>query len=252
MEWSYGQMRIAYQRAGEGPAVLLLHGWGDGMIRFEPFWDAWIARGNALIALDFPGHGESTKPPEAWSVTEFAAMTLAFLDDLGIERCDVVAHSFGARVAIVMAATAPARFDRLILTGAAGLIPKRGLDYYARVYSYKLAKQMAKIRWINRALRLDEKMQQAGSADYRALDGVMRATFNRVVNQNLRPYLPKIQTPTLLVWGENDTATPLWMGRVMESEIPDAALVLFEGASHYAFVEQSRRFDAIADSFLWK
>ncbi len=252
MEWSNGAVRIAYERAGKGKPLLLLHGWGDGKVRFDVFWDAFVARGNDVIALDFPGHGDSSLPPEPWSVTEYADMTLAFLDDLGVETCDIIAHSFGARVAICMASHAPQRFDKLLLTGAAGMIPKRGPDYYLRVYAYKLGKHVAKIPWLGKALGLDAKMRSAGSSDYQSLDGVMRSTFVKVVNQDLRPLLPSIQAPTLLVWGEYDAATPLWMGRVMEAEIPDAALVLFEGASHYAFVEHSRRFFSIADAFLWK
>lgn len=252
MEWHYGVTHVAYERSGQGPAVLLLHGWGDGKIRFEVFLNALRERGNEVIALDFPGHGSSTEPPEPWSVTEYSEMTLAFLDELGIEKCDVIAHSFGARVAIHMAANAPNRFDKLVLTGAAGLIPKRGPKYYFKVFSYKLAKRLGKIGWINKLFKIDDRTKNAGSSDYRALSGVMRPTFTRVVNQNLRPYLPKIKAPTLLVWGDQDEATPIWMGQVMEKEIPDSALIVFEGASHYAFVEQSRRFMAIIDSFLWK
>jgi pimeloyl-ACP methyl ester carboxylesterase len=62
--------------------------------------------------------------------------------------------------------------------------------------------------------------------------------------------LPKIQASTLLIWGENDTATPLWMGREMEKCISDAALVLFEGCSHFAYLEQYGRFSAIVKEFL--
>ena len=78
----------------------------------------------------------------------------------------------------------------------------------------------------------------------------MRQTFNRVLKQDLTWCLAKIKNPTLLIWGVNDTATPIWMGEKMEKEMADAALIRFEGGSHFAFVEQYARFIAIAREFL--
>ena len=94
--------------------------------------------------------------------------------------------------------------------------------------------------------------QKYGSADYNALDEEMRKTFVKVISEDLHPLLPQIQASTLLIWGDQDTATPLWMGRTMEKEIPDAGLVIFEGATHYAYLEQWQRFVAIAENFLLK
>jgi pimeloyl-ACP methyl ester carboxylesterase len=72
----------------------------------------------------------------------------------------------------------------------------------------------------------------------------------RVVNEDLRPRLPRIQAPTLLVWGSNDDATPVADARIMEKEIPDAGLVVFEGAGHYSYLERPAEFCRIATTFL--
>ena len=93
-------------------------------------------------------------------------------------------------------------------------------------------------------------VQHFGSADYRALTPFMRQTFNRVIAQDLTPCLAKIKAPTLLVWGENDTATPLWMGQQMEKEIPDAGLVVLKGCGHFAYLDKYGEFRLIAESFL--
>jgi len=93
-------------------------------------------------------------------------------------------------------------------------------------------------------------VQKYGSKDYAALDPEMRRTFVKVVNYDQTEKLSSIGNSTLLVWGENDTETPLWMGQKMEKEIPDSALIVLEGGTHFAYLEQLGRFNAIARSFL--
>ena len=89
-----------------------------------------------------------------------------------------------------------------------------------------------------------------GSADYNALDDEMKKTFVKVISQDLRPMLKEINASVLLVWGENDTETPLWMGQIMENEIKDAGLVVFENDDHFAYLRQWPRFVAVAKAFL--
>mgnify|MGYP004684171369 CR=1 FL=1 len=99
--------------------------------------------------------------------------------------------------------------------------------------------------------KMEEKLRRKyGSADYNALDEEMRKTFVKVINLDLTDRLPLIQQPTLLLWGDADTETPLWMGKKMEELIPDAGLVVLEGGTHFAYLEQRARFCAIARHFL--
>ena len=98
--------------------------------------------------------------------------------------------------------------------------------------------------------RLQDRLRRKyGSPDYYKLNEVMRGTFVKVVNQDLLPLLPSIAAPTLLIWGSDDTETPLWMGQQMEKQIPDAALIVFEGRSHFAFIEEWQRFLLIIKEF---
>ena len=98
---------------------------------------------------------------------------------------------------------------------------------------------------------MEEKLRKKyGSADYIRLDEDMRKTFVKVVSEDLRPLLPKIQASTLLIWGENDQETPLWMGQAMEQEIRDAGLVIFENDDHFAYLRQWPRFVTVVRAFL--
>ena len=92
--------------------------------------------------------------------------------------------------------------------------------------------------------------EKYGSRDYNALDEEMRKTFVKVINQNLIGLYPRFQQSTLLIWGDSDTETPIWMRREMEKLIPDAGLVIREGGTNFAYLEQIRRFNVIVHEFL--
>ena len=136
----------------------------------------------------------------------------------------------------------------MVLTGAAGIRDKRGLDYYAKVYSYKLGKKILSLKPFEKYR--DSLTKNAGSEDYRNSSGVMRQTFVKVVNEDLKDLLPSIKAETLLVFGENDEATPVEKGKMMEKLMPDAALVIFENDDHYAYIHQAQRFLLVLDAFL--
>ncbi len=244
------------QHGGQGKPLLLLHGWGCSTEIWQPLVRDF--RGvRRLILIDFPGHGQSSEPPEPWSVTEYMELTARFIQNLSVQGCDIIAHSFGGRVALLLAATYPHLVGKLLLTGAAGLRGKPTAKQKMRSNLYKGLKNLYASAPITRVLgdkksnQLRESLQQKfGSEDYKALTPSMRATFVRVVNQDLAYCLPEVKASTLLIWGENDTSTPLWMGQTMEQQIPDAGLVVFKDCGHYAFLEKYLDFYKIADHFL--
>jgi len=243
--------RAALEDRGDGRPLLLLHGWGVSSELFAPILDA-LQQGRRLIVPDLPGFGATPEPDTPWSVHDYAAWCIALLDRLGIERCDLVGHSNGGRIGIVMAATYPGRIDRMVLAGSAGIRPRRTLRSIARVRSYKALRMVERSGALPAAVRAAARRRadQRGSADYRAVSGVMRGTLVRTVNEDLRTVLPNLHLPVLLIWGDKDTDTPIADGQLMERLIPDAGLVVFEGAGHYAYLEQAARFCTIVAVFL--
>jgi pimeloyl-ACP methyl ester carboxylesterase len=236
---------------GGGPPLLLLHGWGTSSELFEPIL-AGLESGRQLIVPDLPGFGATPAPDVAWSVHEYADWCMALLDRLGVERFDLIGHSNGGRIGIVLAAEHPGRVSRMVLTASAGIRPRRTLRDAARVRTYKALRALERASVAPGALRRSagRRADQRGSADYRAVSGAMRGTLVRLVNEDLRALLPGLQIPVLLIWGDQDTETPIADGRLMERLIPDAGLVVFEGAGHYAYLEQPGRFCRIVEVFL--
>jgi len=237
-------VKIRYQMLGEGEDVLVLHGWGGKWESVAPIVNA-LCGDFRVTAIDFPAHGESGIPTGVWGVDEFADHTLKLIDALGIKKCHVVAHSFGVRVTIRMAAGRPELFGKLVFTGGAGLLPPQTLKSKIRGVAYNIFNSFA-------TEELKDKLRDYfSSADYRALPTKqLKQIFVKVVNHDLREYLPKIQSPTLLIWGREDTATPLRDGQIMEKEIPNAGLVVFDGCGHFAYLERSADFNKITHHFL--
>nr|WP_122011903.1 alpha/beta hydrolase [Maliibacterium massiliense] len=246
-------VRVHIEEKGTGEPVLFLHGWGGCIDSFAPVINH-VSQTRRAIALDFPGFGQSDEPPQPWDVTEYMALTAEIIRTLDIAPCKIICHSFGGRVAILLAATYPDLVGKMVFSDAAGLIPKRSLSYKIKVRTFKLMKKLAQRPWIVKALKalgidLQKKIAARGSSDYKALSGVMRPTFVKVISQDLRPQLARIQSSVVLVWGAEDTDTPLSFGKIMAEEIPDAGLIVFEGAGHFAYLDQPGRFLAIVDSF---
>ena len=236
--------------AGITAPVLILHGWGANAQAVRPIANCIARLGFETVSVDFPGFGGTEEPPEAWGVPEYAAFTREFIRARGLEGCHVVCHSFGGRVAIQLASGEPKLFGKLVFVDAAGVRSKRGIRYYLKTWKYKLGKRLAAIPALNRAFRLEEKRARAGSADYRALQSdVMRQTLVKVVNLDLTNKLPLIQNETLLVWGDKDEATPLWMARVMEKNIKNSGLAILEGAGHYSYADNYPQFCAVMKAY---
>ena len=243
---------IHYEEAGAGEVVLLLHGWGTDLTLFRPLMEL-LARKYRVVAIDFPGFGQSPEPTAAataaaWCVDDYADCVLAFLQAMDIKACSMLGHSFGGRVIIKLAARdlPELKLQKLILTGAAGIKHPQSVEAQKRAKKYQTGKQLL----APFPKLLERYRNKHGSADYRAASPMMRQVLVKTVNEDLSPLLPQVAPPPLLIWGRNDTATPLEDGQRMEAEIPGAGLAVIENAGHYAFLEQQAQFLRIIASFM--
>ena len=217
MEMHISGVNIHYELAGSGAKrVVLLHGWGCSTELMKPVADA-LSADMTVLSVDFPAHGKSTQPPEPWGVPEFAACLKELLIKLNFLPCSVIAHSFGGRVTIELASADEKLFDRIILTGAAGIRKQADGKASKKTTTYKKLKSLVELsRKLHIFGDLPDKWQEAliqkyGSKDYASLSPEMRKTFVKVVNYDQSDKLAKIKNSTLLVWGDKDTETPLWM-----------------------------------------
>jgi pimeloyl-ACP methyl ester carboxylesterase len=244
-------LNINYICEGQGKNVLLLHGWGANIDTMLPIFNHLKDRFK-VYAVDLPGFGQSDKPKEVWGNFEYADIIKKFIGKMEMDNVILIGHSHGGRISIILANRYPELIKKMVLIDSAGLIPKRSLKYYFKVYTFKILKTLysALFFWTDKNKRMEKFYKRFGSTDYRQADGIMRKIMVKVINQDLRPLLQGIKASTLLIWGENDTATPLYMGKIMEKEIKDSGLVVLDNAGHYSYVDQYYRFKLVLDSFL--
>lgn len=246
-----GGQNIAYYRGGQGDKTcVILHGWGTNIETMMGVYKV-LEKNFQVYLYDAPGFGQSEDPKEVWGTGDYAQFLYAFCQHFSISKAHFIGHSFGGKTLSLFAGDHPDLVDKLVLIDASGILPKRGFSYYARVYSFKAMKKLYLLTHPSkdREERLRKFYARFGSDDYQNSQGTMRKVFVKVVNESTRDELAKIQAPTLLVWGEEDDDTPLWMGKIFEEEIPDAGLVVLKGG-HYAYAEDYGTFSAVLKSFL--
>ena len=247
-------LKLHYSESGQpdAPAVVIMHGWGCNLHTVDS-----IARilepAMRVINVDLPGHGKSDEPTEIWGVDAYTSLMEKFIERLGLKRVSLIGHSFGGRIGILLSSRQD-YVDKLVLVDAAGIKPRRKPMYYVKVYSYKTLKHLLPVLFGKKlGGRLLEKYRgKAGSADYRNSSPVMRGIMSRCVNEDLKHVMPSIKAPTLLIWGADDTATPLSDALTMEKLIPDAGLVKFDGCGHYSFLDNPGGFRAVMHEFMVK
>ncbi len=236
---------------GSGRSVVMLHGWGANMQLVEPLARHLSPLGYRVYTLDLPGFGATLPPPVPWSVHDYARFVLAFFDHHELDRVFLFGHSFGGRLGLVLGADHPSRLIKIALSNSAGVRtpPSRADRLRLSLYRATLnTLRAARLKGLAEHLR-DWYRNRYGSADYRAAQGVLRDTFVRVVNEDLLPYAARVSVPTLLFWGDRDKDTPLWQGRLLEQTIPDAGLVLWQGAGHYSYLDRLSDTARVMDHF---
>ena len=246
--------KINYNVAGDGKkTVVVLQGWGTTMAVYDVVVKALSAK-YKVVTLDLPGFGSSTEPKEGWSVDDFVDFFLKFMKELGISSAVLIGHSYGGRMIIKLAARHQKEFEiqKIVLLDSAGIVRPKSFKTKLKIRRYKILKFFADLG-ISRFFfgdLIDEWKKKQGSEDYRNSSPIMRQCLVKAVNEDLTPLLSKIGEETLLIWGENDTATPLSDGKLMEEKIPNSGLAVIPGAGHYSFLDNPGLFTGIINAFL--
>lgn len=241
-----GQRARLYDR-GTGDAAVVLHGWGGRIESMAPVLNG-LTSTFRVVALDLPGFGESPVPEGVWGTPDYAAFVQEALGDLGIDRAHFVGHSFGAKISLYLASTHPDLVGHLVLQGSSGLRTPPSVKARIKRIVSKSARHLGALGAPGEKLRA-AVYDRIASEDYKNA-GPIRPILVRVVNENLESLLPGVKAPTLLVWGTEDDAVPVAHARTMERLIPDSGLVLFEGAGHFAYLDEPERFTRVVRHFL--
>lgn len=202
---AYGDGKLFGEPYGEGPVrVVFLHGWARRGGDFAACATELAARGVASVALDLPGFGSSPDPTFAGGARHYATLVAPALEEMSSDPLVLVGHSFGGRVATVLAADHPALVRALVLTGVPlvrlGAPSKPPWRY--RVTRFKYARG-----WVSET-RMEKARQRYGSSDYRNARGVIRDVLVANVNESYEDELARVRVPVAMIWGELDREVP--------------------------------------------
>ncbi len=202
---SYGESRLFGEAYGPKEArVVWLHGWARRADDFVLAANALAERGIGSVALDLPGFGASPAPEVAGGARHYAELILPALREISSEPLVLVGHSFGGRVAVVIANEHPELVRTLVLTG----VPLLREHASARSpFAYRSIRWLAR-RHLVSASRLEQARQKYGSTDYQRASGVMREVLVASVNESYDPELSHLSVPVAFVWGERDREAP--------------------------------------------
>lgn len=235
-----------YKKLGNGKKdVILLHGWGQNTEMMDAVMNH-LSNYFSVYNFDFPNFGKSEKLNRIWNLADYSLWLEKICNKLSIKNPIIIAHSFGCRVALYFARNN--LVYKMVLTGAAGIKPKLSFKSKIKIKVYKF------LKWILLFFRQEKLIIYLqsffGSDDYKNAQGFLKQTFINIVNEDLSSILNEITVETLLVFGEKDNATPVWMGKKMESLMPNATLIIFENDDHYAYFNQAFRFNLVLNAFL--
>ena len=145
----------------------------------------------------------------------------------------------------------PFQIEKAVLIDSAGILPKKTWKQKVSLRCYKIGRAVMSTKVLHFLYpdAVEDMRRKRGSADYNSATPVMRATLVKVVNEDLEPLMHLVKCPTLLIWGDLDTATPLSDAKRMEELIPDTGLVVCEGAGHFSFAQQAPRVNGALTAF---
>lgn len=238
---------INYEAFGEGNPVVLLHGWLTDMETMRPLANS-LSNNFKVYLIDVVGFGKSDMPKEPLNSDDFGDFLKELLDKLKIENPILIGHSNGGRIIINSAGRGLVKPRKIILIDSAGLKPKRSLKYHIKVGIFKFGKLILNLI---PSKNIREKLRsKVGSSDYKSSAPVLKDTMNIILNEDLRPLLPNIKAPTLLIWGTLDTATPITDAKEMEKTIPDCGLVEYRNGTHFSYLENLENCKLVLNEFL--
>lgn len=245
-------LKINYKVAGEGPALLVLHGWGGSSDSWTRIQRLLTEKGFKVIIPDFPGFGKSVTPPNPWSVGDYLNFILKFLKTIKLDNFFLLGHSFGGRVAIKFAGQYPEKIQKLILCDSAGIKGKPGFK----------TKIIFLIAMIGNAVFTPKPLARFKDSarnifygfirkkDYTKAKGTMKETIKKVLDEDLLADLVKIKINTLIIWGQKDKMVPVKYAKIFNEKIENSKLEIMPKVGHSPHIETPEKLAEIILKFI--
>ncbi len=241
-------------RIGQGKQkIIFLHGWGGESKNFINIASLLVKKNKLeAVLIDLPGFGKTDLPPKSgWSTHDYEEWLEKVLGKLKINKASFYGHSFGCRIIVRLLLKSPRLADKVILTGAAGIKWPLSLRQKISVFlskKFSLAKRL-----------IPQKIQKIimcrifGARDWGSVSSELKSTLRKTLEEPcFREELPKIKAPMFLIWGKNDSYTPLKSGRVFADKLPNSRLKIFSDGKHGLHYTHKKKIVKLVSEFLKK
>jgi pimeloyl-ACP methyl ester carboxylesterase len=238
---------ITYYVSGRENAertFVVLHGWGSQSSHLFSAMSP-LVQTSQVIFIDLPGFGKSQTPHTPWGLYEYVDCVFECLNTLEIKKTTMIGHSFGGSIALLLAVKQPRIVESLILIDSAGVRETSKRKHIIHILAsavrpiFRFGCMQSMRQWIYKKI---------GSEDYLTLPN-MRETYKKVISMDITPLLSSVKQKTFLIWGEEDTMTPIADATILKQNIPNARLTVISHAGHYCFLDQPEEFKKILRSY---
>lgn len=226
-----------YETVGNGKAILILHGWGDDSRNWKKLQKD-LSKNYQVITVDLPGFGASAAPETDWHLEDYAAFVRDFLKKITVSKLyAIIGHSNGGAIAIKGTAQNILNPARLVLLGSAGIRNEYKGRNKALRYVTKAGKALTAPLPKSAKKSLQQKVYKTVGSDMLVAEH-LQGTFKNVVEDDVRKDAATISKPTLLIYGENDTATPPRYGKIFHEHIEGSKLEIIPSAAHFVYQDK--------------
>lgn len=226
-------VRYKYIKNNDKPVILFLHGWGGNEDSFDNIYYT-LSHNFSVISINFTDitHGYINKP---LTMHDYVVKVLWILNNLKIQKCHIVCHSFGFRIALLLNRDSGIHIDSMVIIDGAGIKYQNIFTKY-KILMYKFKKKLVKIGVLS-----SKVLQNSGSDDYAILSDKDKITFRNIVNYDLKSCVEFINCDTLIIWGKYDHDTPIKCARYISKKIIDSKCVIYD-AGHFSHIEKGLQF----------
>ncbi|HKY74238.1 MAG TPA: alpha/beta hydrolase [Patescibacteria group bacterium] len=233
--------------------ILLLHGWNGEWRSWYPVIEH-LKPSEYLIVPTLPGFAGMTLI-EPYTLEKYVRDVIAMLAELGVKKVMVIGHSLGGAIGAVLASQYPETVKKLVLVDASGIRPE--LSAARKIWTVAV-KGVNAVLGLPGLLTIQPMLRKTlysfgpfKHSDYADISNdMLRETYLNIIHDDISDRLVTVACPTLLVWGENDTETPLWQGKMMSALVPQSRLVTIPGVSHFSYLEKPETFYTALKEFL--
>lgn len=251
MIYTYHHLKIYYQKYGNKKnTIVILPGWGNTRNTFQSIIE-YFQNEYTIYIMDYPGFGNSPIPEQELTMDDYAILIKEFLKENKIENPIIIAHSFGGRITSLVVTKYQVKVKKIVLIDVAGIKRRKTLLKYLKEKIYKLLKSLTRLLPPIKQEKYRQKLlMYFASSDYQSIPKCMQKTFQNIIGKDLRNYYKKINTETLLIWGENDQDTPLKDGYYLRKIIKNSALIVYKGANHFSYLQYKELTNQIIQEFI--